>query len=203
MIFFFFFFNDGINNPELFPSGYNVYRRDRNGVLSEKNDDGGVMISVQEHLASSSIPDWSTAGIIEDLWVSVTLSDGKKLYICFVYISPHEILNNFILFFQKLEEILSNHESSNFMIVGDFYLSNIMWEFDLKLASYRPRYVTDTPSQYSINHMCLLNLKQYCNILNFNHEVFDLIMSYSSNVAVKRCSTPSVKEGNRYEHPHF
>ncbi|KAG5871869.1 hypothetical protein JTB14_033875 [Gonioctena quinquepunctata] len=122
------------------------------------------------------------------MWVSVTLSDGKKLNICCVYIPPHAILNNFILFFQKLEEILSNHESSNFMIVGDFNHSNLMWEFDYKLASYRPRYVTDILSQYFIN-MCLLNSKQYFNILNVNQKVLD-----SNNVAVKRCTTPFVKK---------
>ncbi|KAG5884468.1 hypothetical protein JTB14_029436 [Gonioctena quinquepunctata] len=39
-------------------------RRDHNGVLSGESDGGGVMISVQEHLVSSPLPDWSTDGIM-------------------------------------------------------------------------------------------------------------------------------------------
>lgn len=190
---------DGILSSELFPASYNVYRRDRDPIVSGKCDGGGVLIGVCNSLKSSSVPQWHTTGIIEDLWVSITLDGGKKLFICCIYAPPHAVLNNFILYFNKLEDILNRNKENEFIIIGDFNLRNLTWEFDLDTNSYLPSIGIDPISEYFVDIMSFLNLKQYCNITNARGNVLDLLLSVSLNMNVSQCADSFVTEDSNHK----
>lgn len=185
---------EGIQNLELFPPTYNVYRRDRNMELSGKSDGGGVLIGINSDLISHCVSKWSTDGIIEDLWVSIVLNGGKKLFICCVYVPPHAVLNNFILFFNKLEEIFNSNPNDEFIIVGDFNLSNITWKYDVDNKSYLPFNAVDPLSEFFVDNLALNDLKQFNNVLNCNGKCLDLIMSSNLQIEVSQCIMPFVNE---------
>ncbi|CAH2102508.1 unnamed protein product [Euphydryas editha] len=59
--------DDGINDGEIFDSGYRVYRHDRASTILGNKKGGGVLIAVSMAIISDRITKWESD--IEDLWV--------------------------------------------------------------------------------------------------------------------------------------
>lgn len=58
--------NPNISNSELFNANkYNVFRKDRDKLISGKQDGGGVLIAVDSGYQSTEREDWSSDGICE------------------------------------------------------------------------------------------------------------------------------------------
>ena len=65
--------DDSISSSELFPSNFNVYRKDRNC------SGGGVAIAVKNSLASLPRPDLDTE--TEIIWTQILLTSGKTFLV--------------------------------------------------------------------------------------------------------------------------
>ena len=107
-----------IKDHEVFPSGYSVYRKDR-----EIGRGGGVFIAVKDHIMSSQITDFDTD--CEILWVKISIASCKSLYLASYYrpnATDHDSLT-------KLEESIAKvpKKNSHIWIAGDMNLPGLIW----------------------------------------------------------------------------
>lgn len=181
-----------ITDNELFTDSYNVYRKDRDLHLSTKQSGGGVLVAVTKKFESILHEDWSSDGIIENIWICITTNDLKKLYVCCAYAPPHTSLNNYLCFCNKLSEIIENHPNDIFIVLGDFNLFKITWksQFSYLIASD----FQDSISELFVDFMCILNLQQFNSYKNTSGNILDLILSNNFNISVNNCLTPLVHE---------
>lgn len=187
-------------DAELFPPGYNVFRLDRDALISGKSDGGGVMLAISDKLSAELVPEWCNSNnIIEDIWVSVALKGGRKLLICTVYIPPHASLNNYIHFFSKLESIMDNKiKSNNVLLIGDFNLPNLFWSRKSNGNDLLPGNATDPCSKSFSDFYFLNSVKQFNHILNARNRILDLVITTSLKVEVIHCNSPFVPEDSHH-----
>ena len=180
-------------SSELFPACYNVFRLDRDPLVSGKSDGGGVLLAVRDVFSAECVPKWcNTNSIIEDLWVSVALRGGKKLFICTVYIPPYATINNYLQFLSKLDDLITKNINNDFLLLGDFNLPNLNWQFNPNDNDLFSQNATDPCSQSFSDSFFLNGLKQYNNVLNERNRILDLVMSNSLKVNVTKCDSPFV-----------
>lgn len=120
--------NDTVNDAELCPIDFQVFRRDRDYVQCGSNRGGGCLVLLKNNLIATRLLNFeSHALFIEDLWIRVKLP-STVLYICTVYISPTNNYRRYTEHFQKvIENIESMHEDAKIVVVGDYNLSAIQW----------------------------------------------------------------------------
>lgn len=181
---------------ELFPPGYNVFRLDRDPSVSGRSDGGGVLVAIRESLSVECLQHWCNVNnIIEDLWVSVELKGGKKLFLCCIYIPPHATVNNFIAFFSKIEDFISKHKNNDFILIGDFNLSGTEWgKINADSAHVVPLNIPDLRSQCFCDCITMNNFKQFNQITNSNEKILDLVLCNSCSMSVGRSGFPLVPE---------
>ena len=102
-----------ILNGELIPTGFTIYRQDRN------SRGGGVMLVVRNSLPSRQLPSPPHLEVL-----SVELSVSLPVIISVVYIPPSSNPDYFSEILQYLASIASHPRS---VIVGDFNLPDISW----------------------------------------------------------------------------
>ena len=106
---------DYILNNEILPTGYVIYRNDR------QSRGGGVMLAIDNNITSRLI---ECHNILEAITVLVSLY-SKEIVICLLYIPPdadqvyHSILLTYLF-------TLSSYD--HLMILGDFNLHDIDWD---------------------------------------------------------------------------
>lgn len=61
-----------------------VYRKDRNNTVSSEKDGDGVMIAARNKLYSFHQEQCSCDRIVEDIWVTISISGHNFLHICCV-----------------------------------------------------------------------------------------------------------------------
>lgn len=187
--------NGNIKDGEIFSDNYNVYRKDRDPILSGKKEGGGVLIGVRNTLNSVAKGEWSCPGICEDLWVCVTLENGKKMFLCCVYIPPHSTDNNLKAHLDRVSEIMFNNPDDIFIIVGDYNMPGIVWSIDNVLKYYQPQ-PYNSMSEALIDTFSLLDFKQFNGISNSHNKILDLFYSNAEKVTVNKSCVPFVTEDN-------
>lgn len=104
--------NDDITQGELFPSDYQVYRRER-----DEREGGGVLIAIKKD-RNFNKRKWDTFEC-EDLWITVTYRN-YKIHICCAYLVPACPLDDFHAFIENVSQRMNSNKSDRFLIVGDF-----------------------------------------------------------------------------------
>lgn len=121
-------FNDAINNEELFDSNWSVYRRDRSCTLNDHREGGGVLIAVRNDFPSCRMPSLNSS--IEQLSVKMTVNQ-RSLFLNVVYIPPSsetDIYENYVLSMQNfIDNVVKDDE---LIVAGDFNLPNLQWMCD-------------------------------------------------------------------------
>lgn len=112
-----------IENNELLPSGYNIYRKDR-----DLRAGGGVLLAVKENsFASSQIAIDLDTDDLEIIAAEICTASKSKHLLCCCYRPPNVDskcwLDKFSLFLSKAAT-----RYSNMLICGDFNLPKIHWE---------------------------------------------------------------------------
>jgi hypothetical protein len=160
-----------IKDHEVFPSGFTIYRKDRNCGKG-----GGVFIAVSDDIMSSHMADLDSD--CEILWVKVDIVACKSLYIA-AYYRPNahdqESLNNLAASLDKLPK-----KVKHVWVGGDMNLPGMDWpagtlknncptpgqhnQFVQILADYGLSQMTDQPTRgnnildlFAINNPTLLN----------------------------------------------
>lgn len=180
-----------ILSSEIFDSRYIVFRKDRNLSMIEASAGGGCLIAVKSEIFSNRMLHFETE--FEDLWVEIKLKN-LNLIICCIYIRPQshydiyeKVLNNISETFAKIKKC------SKFIILGDFNLPHISWEYCFSLGHSTPLYSSNRCSTCLINNMSFCNFQQVNNILNFNNVMLDLVFTnlVCNNLSIK-CSTSPI-----------
>ena len=112
--------NSDISSSEVFPTGYNVYHKDR------ADGYGGVFVACHRSLISSAvdIPDNTS----ELSACQISLPNNSKLIVCSVYRPPSSNINYLDDLCKQLESIKRNHSDATLWIAGDINLPDINWE---------------------------------------------------------------------------
>lgn len=104
--------NDTVNDAELCQSGYQVFRRDRDGIQA---------VRIREFE--------SQVRFMEDLWIRINLRTSS-LYICIVYFTPtndhHRYLEHFRAVTAAIDEM---GEDAKVIMAGDYNMPTLNWNF--------------------------------------------------------------------------
>lgn len=161
----------------LFDDTYSVYRQDRSPSNSNKRSGGGVLLAIRSCFKSRQmfIPE---IDVIEQLWVSVSLSEAKT-FICVVYFPPDRV-NDVNLIEKHVESINwiigQMSPNDNIIIVGDFNLRFVNWNWNAQ-GFYYPDVAH---SSGTVSSGCLLDgystacLRQLNGVKNDNGRTLDL-----------------------------
>lgn len=174
--------NSTVYDHEFLDDRYNIYRRDRSSTRSflNRREGGGVCVAVHKRLRAVRKFSWESE--CEDLWVNVKLSEGtnrQSWNICAVYIPPplcHDYVDAFL---SKFTTTMNNYiaSSSSTILVGDFNLSNIVWEYDKKINSCVHSASNSLIENAFVDEMLFNNLVQCNHIRNANNRTLDLFLT--------------------------
>lgn len=106
-----------ISDSEMFPSGYTVYRKDRNC------HGGGVFVLIQDSIASNSIS--IEADSCETVWCKILLQNGSSVAIGSFY-RPPGIRTAHPLF--QLSNVLLSLQTTHVILGGDFNFPDVEWK---------------------------------------------------------------------------
>lgn len=186
---------------------YTVYRRDRTtSKYYSKKKGGGVMIVVKNSIKSIRLTEMESG--CDDLWIAVDIEDEnktkKRIVICVVYTLCLTVAKKRAQlwdFIHKATEVVK--EFDNVIIVGDFNLSNCIWEkryFGNDYISYPIDEYAGMVDEFN-DFIFKANLRQYNNILNINKVVLDLVL-INAQCFVSPART-LIKEKFDEKHPPF
>lgn len=170
--------NNNTLNTQLFDDRFIVYRQDRSPLNSCKSTGGGVLLAVRSSYKSQLLYPPNVAHV-EQLWVSIGISDDSTLYTCVIYVPPDRV-NDIVLIDKHIEVLnwvtLQLRARDNILVLGDFNLSGIVWQRNLH-GCFHPNTSQSLICQASRNLLDAYNiasLKQMCGIQNENNRILDL-----------------------------
>lgn len=187
---------DGIYDSELFDDRYSVFRQDRRYDLTHQSRGGGVLIATHKRLTTTERPEWSSSA--EDSWISIKLQNCF-LHVCAVYLCKQEGSDRLTYsqqlrnFWDKASEIINQHPSDKFLLLGDFNLRGINW---ISLAqdgkfSYYPGSSNSADDMFLLDEITSCGLSQYNMIANAYGRILDLILC-NTDIIVSNCDDPLV-----------
>ena len=112
--------------PVLINSNYNIFRKDRDTIVSNKKDGGGVLVAVSYKFSSRRRHDLETD--CEAVWVEIQLNADCKLFLATVYVPPDSQLSVCSHLEDSLEKVRSMlRPNDSMLILGDFDMSDAVW----------------------------------------------------------------------------
>ena len=190
---------DGIRDCELFDSRYSVFRRDREYSQTGQKMGGGVALATRVELNAIEIPHWRSEA--EDLWISIPINNISKLHVCCVYL-PGGPKHSYLLdvFILQLNNIMQNCNSDDtFLLLGDFNLPDISWEYINNDSFLTPASFTSPISVDFVDALNLQGLYQFNNVSNQLGRILDLILCSKNMVTVLPCDNPLVVEDTHHK----
>lgn len=194
--------NDSVYDYEFIDHRYSVYRRDRpTDNFKNKTDGGGVLIAVRSDIEANRNVEWECN--CELLWVTLAINDNKiqsnsrhkfiTLNICVAYNPPPLNLSYTDELCNNLSKTLNYcvHENALNIVIGDFNLSQTMWQ-----QSSDSRSLVPTPSSSQVENSFLdcinyNNLEQCNGVTNSLGRTLDLVLTNSSDtIKVDLCTAP-------------
>ena len=121
--------NDNISNNEIFPTGYNIIKKDR---FSGKRG-GGVLIALRNNINYNLVSLGAWSNELEIAAVEMELINTKKTLICACYRPPNVDINKWLHLFTSFFEFSSNYELV--LICGDFNFPDLTWNSNLVIES--------------------------------------------------------------------
>lgn len=176
---------DGINNSELFPNNYVVYRKDRSIADTGRSRGGGVLLAINNELKSTSVDlsqFCSTVSPYIDIVCCKIFLLSRVLYVFVLYLPPALTVRDYEQFFDNFI-LMDFIYDSNVLIIGDFNISELAVDKDRRLCKELNNFTE------------ILNMQQRNNILNGDERLLDLVITNLTCV-VQRDSFPLVAEDN-------
>lgn len=177
---------DGIQNLEVFPSDYQLFRSDNNQALSNKDWGGGVLIAIKNFYTVLREPICYNTKLTDAIFIHVAYFNVKLLLGC-VYISPGSPLVEYLNFYKFCASILDIIDPFfRILICGDFNLPKLYGVMSNELdCSTEISVFFDFINEHS--------LAQYNSILNKLGRYLDLVIS-NEHISISHCSDSLVKE---------
>jgi hypothetical protein len=114
-------FTDGLLDPK---GLYNIYRRDR-----EKRMGGGVCILTSKSFATSCVSiDYDAFSLVELVGVEILVDKVCLVILCF-YCAPNVSRQQFQKCLECLNSVLNCVSTKGLLLVGDFNIPDINWDF--------------------------------------------------------------------------
>ena len=114
-----------INSSELFPSSYNVFRKDRPITNKQGMAYGGILIATKCELVCVNRPDLDSLEC-EMMWVELKITGAKPVLVGSFYRPPKSDLEYLTMLRESLTRIDFNRYS-NIWLGGDFNLAGVDW----------------------------------------------------------------------------
>ena len=155
---------------------YNVFRRDR--CINKQQRGGGLLIAVKSHLNVSEIS--LRYDVVEQLCVRITDSSrtGINLFICLSYIPPASNLDVYSHHFNNIRELVPEERCNDrFVVLGDFNLPSIAWDFDKDDKILVPFNISSDVERFFIDSLLNNNFSQVNNIPNSHGKFLDLVFT--------------------------
>ena len=155
---------DDISDSEVFPKGFDIYRKDR-----WNRSGGGVFIAVKNTIASQAVtlPDSE----IESVWCSFRCSKSRKVYVCSYYRPPDTDAHSIFELERQIMNITSKDSGVNLIIGGDFNAPSVDWRTYSYIPGGRDREVCE-----ALVGMFTLNcLEQLATTANRGENILDLL----------------------------
>lgn len=165
-----------INNSEVFPSHFNVYRKDR------ARTGGGVFLLVHSSLRSSELDIGHDD--VESVWCTVTLADNMKFIAGTFYRPPNSDPDTL----QQLYDIIYR-TSDQFILAGDFNLPDLTWYNGTCIA------LTGCRENISMKNIIdTFGLTQYVTVATRNNNILDLLFCNSPNIVDSLTCIPGISD---------
>nr|CAI5848084.1 unnamed protein product [Callosobruchus analis] len=162
-----------INDREVFPGNYSVYRSDRNFSAIGLKRGGGVAVPVRNDFKSSSVdlgacPSFNNINPKIDILVIKIAIQYSNIYVISLYIPPQISVSDYETFVEAIQSLDVLHGSSIF-IVGDFNVTSYAVCLDSNISNGFTN---------SLNALAgFFNAEQYNYVHNENGNLLDLVFS--------------------------
>ncbi|KAL1398324.1 hypothetical protein pipiens_009059, partial [Culex pipiens pipiens] len=198
--------DDEIFSPQLFGTGYVVYRNDRDTVRTGKKTGGGICIAVSKKFDSTEFPVPTDASSLEQLWVVINGVADQKLYVGSVYISPDLARNSAVIesHFNSASAVAEAMRPNDLhLLLGDYNQPKITW------TKFNSRHAHPSSSSASyplssstlLDGVALLGMKQLNDVSNNLNRTLDLVLI--DDDSVNYCSVAEAPEALlRIDPPH-
>ncbi|CAG9806511.1 unnamed protein product [Chironomus riparius] len=170
-------FDKEIDTAEIFDKDFIVIRRDRQ-ERAVRGHGGGLLVAYPKSsiIKSVKICDDISSCVddktqVEDLWLTINLTNGENLHLCIVYLRPQCKKEYFEQFFMKLKANFESRKSERFLIVGDFNFDDYRKLKQKVIVSKRKG------SKLDVMDKCTQGLKQINRIHNKDDKVLDMIFT--------------------------
>lgn len=178
--------NDSVLDTELVPPGFNIFRKDRDLLVSQKSDGGGVAILVRNSIKAVRMEKYESRD--EMLCVKLEGANSQNILLCGAYIPPRadsEILGRVV---SRLDNAAD--DGLQILCVGDFNLPGLS-NFFLGTETMPPQ----SDSEF-IESLSLAGLSQ-CNLIrNSLGRLLDLVLSNIRGVVVREAPDVLIKREN-------
>ena len=124
---------ESIHSSEIFPSSYNVYRKDRKGTIG-----GGVLIAIRTDVISEQL---SADSDTESIYATVTLEKGNRLIIGALYRPPSSSAEYMDNLCSSLESVTAKYRKAVMWVGGDLNLPDIDWKTQSIVGNSNPVFI--------------------------------------------------------------
>lgn len=190
--------SDEFSESEVKVTDYDIYRCDRDLVLTGMSKGGGVMIAIRSRFKSRKIGVASRLNSIDHVFVLLQIGSTSYLLGC-VYIPPSSSLDAYLEHYNVVEELSCRFPDSKIIIVGDYNLPDAQWSIDDESSMIVDCSVS-SPAVQVCESFNSLSLYQ-ANSLPNNHGVFLDLLFTNEIISTTTCSDPLLS--NNFHHNAF
>ena len=163
--------NDTISNGMIADNIFNIYRKDRGVLTSDKNRGGGVLIATRNNLIADHIP--TLHEDLEQIFVKIKCCDSLLVIGC-IYIPPNanrEIYEKHLDDIKNINIRYNNKGNNKVLILGDYNLPDFVEDINSNLAKdgVSPRLDTILLEEFASQGLVQCN-----GILNSKGRLLDL-----------------------------
>lgn len=156
-------------NAEIVSQNYNVFRSDRNLVLTNKMRGGGVLLAIDGRYEVEQIPFVASEPLIDVVGVRINLSRTRTIDLFLFYIPPDLNAEAYDILFDDMVDSQCFSNDADLLILGDF-----------NVTSYADYLSDNHVDHYTnvVNNICqFMNLSQFNFIPNEFNRILDLVFS--------------------------
>lgn len=177
--------NESVFSSNLFPPNeYDVYRCDRSGNTSEKENGGGVLIGVTKSLKSELVLSAEPDGC-EQIWIKFK-NKHKTFLIGTLYIPPNSSSASYDRHMNIVKKVCEKVDKDTMILLyGDFNLPMLKWiQSDIFENTLVPVNTTSQHEEITVESFNELGLFQMNSVLNDNARILDLLWTNEPDICV-------------------
>ena len=179
--------NDNINDQEIFPPNYKLFRKDR--TLGG----GGVLLAYRDTILATEIQDNSNCEI---KWAHITATHNKSLIFGIFYRPPNSPTATMDALRQSVENVRDNcTPNTPIYLCGDFNLKDIDWT----TLSNKPRAAHPESCKKLTELISDFSLEQMVTVPTRGSAILDLVITNKPDTITNLDTTPGLSTVNDHD----